>query len=115
VFNSVQEKVSPREFIRELCSVVIKVEVLVQIDAQQFKCLRVIVLVPRVNAFNSGDPAGVVRSVRRVFVNIECNVRVYFFAGCMKDDVFSFASVERHFVCLEPMRHFSKFRASSCH
>jgi hypothetical protein len=33
VFNSVKEEVGPREFIRELCSVVVKIEVLVQIDA----------------------------------------------------------------------------------
>ncbi len=33
MFNSVQEKVSPREFIRELCSVVIKIEVLIKMDA----------------------------------------------------------------------------------
>ena len=41
----------------------------------------------RVDAFNSGDPAGIVRSVRSVFVNVECYVRVYFFARCMKDYV----------------------------
>jgi hypothetical protein len=33
VFNPIQEEVCPREFIRELYSVVIKVKVLVQVDA----------------------------------------------------------------------------------
>jgi hypothetical protein len=50
-------------------------------------------MVLRMDAFNSGDPAGIVRSVRRVFINVECNVRVNFFARCMKDYVFSFTSV----------------------
>jgi hypothetical protein len=35
-----------------------------------------------------------VRSVRSVFINIECYVRVYFFARCMKDYVFGFAGVK---------------------
>jgi hypothetical protein len=33
VLNPIQEEVRPREFIRELCSIVVKVEVLVKVDA----------------------------------------------------------------------------------
>jgi hypothetical protein len=34
VFDPIQEEVCPREFVLELCSVVVKVEVLVKIDAK---------------------------------------------------------------------------------
>jgi hypothetical protein len=34
VFNPIQEEVCPREFIRELSSVVIKVKVLVKVDTK---------------------------------------------------------------------------------
>ncbi len=33
MFNPIQEEVRPREFIRELCSVVVKVKVLVKVAA----------------------------------------------------------------------------------
>jgi hypothetical protein len=34
VFNPIQEEARPREFIRELCRVVVKVKVLVKVDAK---------------------------------------------------------------------------------